>query len=115
MKKLKVIYNIIKPFINKYTIVLIGFGLFMSFGEYSIFNRLRLSHSVDELEKQKTDYQKEIDKAKLDLKQLSTNKSNLERIAREKYNMRKSDEEVFIIKTLDNDSIASEKEKEQEE
>lgn len=109
MEKLKVIYKVIKPFINKYTLVLLGFVLFMSFGEYSFFNRFSLQHSVSELEKEKKQYEDDIIKARLELKQLNTNKESIERTAREEYNMRKANEEVFVVKTLDADTIDTEK------
>lgn len=105
MEKLKAIYKIIKPFINKYTIVIGGCILFMSFGEYSIIERIRLEHSVSELEKEKAQYEQNIKKAREDLKQLNKNNENLERMAREKYNMRKANEEVFIIKYSEADSV----------
>lgn len=108
MEKLKSKYKVIKPFINKYTIVLAGFLIIMSFGEYSLINRFQLEHSVAELEKEKAQYEEDIKKAREELKLLNKDNENLERLAREKYNMRKTNEEVFIIKSLEVDSLETE-------
>lgn len=81
----------------------IGFLLFMSFGEYSFINRIKLTHSVSELEKEKNQYEEDIKKAKLELNQLISNKNNMERMAREKYQMHKTNEEVFYIAEKDSD------------
>lgn len=108
MKKLKAIFKIIKPFINKYTVTIGAFVLLMSFGQYSFINRIKLLHSVSELEKEKKQYEDDIVKAKQELQQLNSNKNNLERLAREKYLMRKKNEDVFLIQedgSLPNDSI----------
>lgn len=97
MEKLKVFFKIIKPYINKYTIVFTLFFVFMFLGKYSIIERIKLYRSVTELEKEKEQYEKDIIKARKELNQLNTTKENLERMAREKHYMRKQKEEVFII------------------
>jgi cell division protein FtsB len=108
VKKLKAFYKIIKPFINKYTITIGAFALLMSFGQYSFINRFKLLRNETALEKEKKQYDDQIEKAKLELQQLNTNKNNLERLAREKYLMRKKNEDVFLIQedgTSPSDSI----------
>lgn len=97
MDKIKALFGIIKPFINKYTIVLALFLIFMFLGKYSIIERVKLYKSVTELEKEKEQYEKDIIKARKELNQLNTTKENLERRAREKHYMRKQKEEIFII------------------
>ena len=75
VKKLKAFYKIIKPFINKYTITIGAFALLMSFGQYSFINRFKLLRNEAELEKEKKQYDDQIEKAKLELQQLNTNKN----------------------------------------
>lgn len=97
MEKLKAFLKFIKPYINKYTIVIALFIVFMFIGKYSVIERVKLYRSVSELEKEKEQYEKDIIQARKELLQLNTTKENLERLAREKHLMRKQNEEVFII------------------
>ncbi len=97
MEKIKVFYRLIKPYINKYTITLTVFIIFMFCGKHSIIERVKLHKSVTQLEKEKSQYEKDIIKARKELHQLNTMKDNLERMSREKHLMRKKNEEVFII------------------
>jgi len=97
MKKIKAILKKIAPLINKYTIAVVAFLVIMSLGQYGIINRIKLTRSVFGLEKEKEQYEKDIVNARKELNQVNTSKANLERLAREKYMMRKKNEEVFII------------------
>ncbi len=97
MKDLKNIFKVIKPFINKYTIVIGIFTAIMLLGKYSLVKRIELSNSVSELENEKARLETSIKKAKHELELLNNNKYNLERLAREKYLMRKENEDIFLI------------------
>jgi cell division protein FtsB len=98
MDKLKAFFRVVKPVVNKYTIALGLFALIMSFGEYSWFQRVKLTNSVERLEKEKKQYEDDLQKAKSELNSLNKNTENLERMAREKYLMHKPNEDVFIVK-----------------
>ena len=50
-----------------------------------------------ELEDEKEYYQAEIENTKEDLKELTSDLNNLERFAREKYLMKRDNEEVFVF------------------
>ena len=50
-----------------------------------------------ELEDEKEYYWVEIENTKADLKELTSNLNNLERFAREKYLMKRDNEEVFVF------------------
>lgn len=50
-----------------------------------------------ELEDEREYYQVEIERTKKDLKELTSDMNNLERFAREKYLMKKDNEEVFVL------------------
>jgi cell division protein FtsB len=99
MEKLKSILKskFVRPIYNRYTFVAVIFAIVLFTGEYSIINRFKLVQSVKELKKEKEQYEKDIIKAREELKQLNTTKENLEKMAREKYLMRKQNEDVFII------------------
>ncbi len=97
MEKVKAFLRFIKPYINKYTIVIALFFMLLFFSKYSIIERIRLYKSVAELEREKKQYEENIIEAQEQLYQLNTTNENLERMAREKYRMHKQNEEVFII------------------
>lgn len=62
---------------------------------YSV--RLRLQSDLGKLKTEKIFYQKKIKQDSLNLSELKTNKANLEKFAREKYLMKKENEDIFII------------------
>ncbi len=99
MDKLKAFFlRAIKFKYIKYVIALSLFVLFMSFGTYSWFQRVKLTHSVEQLQAEKKQYEEELQKVKSELNSLNKNSESLERMAREKYLMHKPNEEVFIVK-----------------
>ena len=79
--------------------VLIGL-LFVSwmlfFDSNSYLNHKRLSNTIDQLEKDQRHYKEEIRKESIALNELS-NPEGLEKYAREKYHMKKENEEIFLI------------------
>lgn len=52
---------------------------------------------LNKLEEEKEFYQDEIKQIRADLKELKTNPKTLEKFAREKYLMKKDNEELFVI------------------
>ncbi len=52
---------------------------------------------LNKLEEEKGFYQEEIKQIRADLKELKTNPKTLEKFAREKYLMKKDNEELFVI------------------
>ncbi len=99
MKKLKGIILKVKPFAsNKYFMTLAVLLVWMTFFDENNFiilvqNRLKLA----ELEEEKEHYVKEIAESAADLKLLQNNKELLEKFAREKYLMKKENEEIFVF------------------
>lgn len=89
--------NIRKWLINRYTIVLFLFIIWMLFfDENSFLNHNEFNHELNKLKKQKKYYKEEI-KADKELIQKLNNKEQLETFAREKYHMKKENEDIFII------------------
>jgi len=64
------------------------------FDKHNLFTQFKLSRTIHQLEKEKQDYLLKIEEAK---QQKIYLENNLEKIAREKYFMKKPNEEVFII------------------
>lgn len=58
---------------------------------------MRLNRQIHSLEKEAQFYQSQIETAKRDREALITNPELLEKFAREKYYMKKNDEDVFLI------------------
>ncbi|MRI63378.1 septum formation initiator family protein [Ornithobacterium rhinotracheale] len=86
----------------KYIIVLILFSVWMLFFDQNSFlMHKELNNEIDKLNEDIEYYQKELDAQNQELKQLENNKSSYEKIAREKYFMKKSNEDIFIIELKD--------------
>lgn len=89
---------------NKYVWVLLFFSTWMIFlDNYSYFDHRFLDNQVSELEDNKEYYQEEIKKDEEQIKQLK-NPEQIEKYAREKYYMKKENEDIYIIE-LEGDSI----------
>ena len=79
--------------------ILIGllFVLWMLFFDSnSYLNHNRLSNDINQLQKDKQHYKEEIKKDSIALEELSSTEG-LEKYAREKYQMKKENEEIFLI------------------
>lgn len=89
------IHNILK---YKYSILIGFFLLWIGFFDSSnLVSIAKLNKEKRMLEKDRDYYLEEIEKASATRKQLFGNKENLEKFAREKYLMKKDDEDIFII------------------
>ncbi|TAI49298.1 FtsB family cell division protein [Flagellimonas allohymeniacidonis] len=90
-----------KVMTNMYILVLTIFVIWMAFFDTnSMLIHLELRKEIKKLERQKEFLQGEIDKDKEVLKKLSDT-SELEKFAREKYYMKKENEEIFLIEYED--------------
>lgn len=97
MGKIKEIWNAAKK--HKYTITIVGFLLIICFlDQNNLLLRLRHHRQIHELKSEIEHYTKLRDESIQGLQELANDSNNLERIAREKYGMHLSNEEVFIIK-----------------
>jgi len=85
---------------NKYVIVLAAFGLwFLFFDQYNVVDRIRMRSEIRQLESDREYFLEEIARDSLRLHELTTDKENLEKFAREQYLMKKSNEDVFVVIT----------------
>ncbi|RKE92290.1 FtsB family cell division protein [Ichthyenterobacterium magnum] len=100
----------LKPFKNLFVIILIVFAVWMLFFDAnSWLIHHELNTDIEDLENEKDYYKKEIKKDKKEIKELSTN-DGIEKLAREKYYMKKDNEDIYIIEYQD--SIPKKKEDE---
>lgn len=89
---------------NKYVWVLLFFSSWMIFlDNYSYFDHRFLDNQVSELEDNKEYYQQEIKKDEEQIKQLK-NPEQIEKYAREKYYMKKENEDIYLIE-FESDSV----------
>jgi cell division protein FtsB len=83
---------------NKYFYTAFAFLVWMVFfDQESFIEQYRLSQTLRGLESQKEFYIEEIEKNEMTIDLLETDSSALEKFAREKYFMKKDNEEVFVI------------------
>jgi cell division protein DivIC len=93
---LKTVFNFISRY--KYIISLAGFGLWIGFLDgNNIYDQVTLYNEISMLNDQKEQYLKVIEEDRIRLQELNKNQHNIERVAREKYYMHKSNETVFVI------------------
>ena len=85
-------------FRNKYFITVLVFVIWMLFfDQNNMISQYRLNNKVNELKEEKAYYKQEIKKDRKAAMELKTNKKTLERYAREKYLMKRDDEDIFLI------------------
>jgi len=83
---------------NKYFLCGAGFVVWMLFFDpRDLFSQLQHTRELNELKASKAFYQKEIAKESSELEQLKTNPAKLEKYAREKYLMKRENEDLYII------------------
>ncbi|MDE5420682.1 septum formation initiator family protein [Ancylomarina sp. DW003] len=98
MNKSKIKQLLIKAVSNKFTITLLIFFLWLLFlDQHSIWERKKYQNNIEALKKDKKHYLTKIKKDKESIHELKTNRENLEKFAREKYLMKKRNEDIFII------------------
>ncbi len=83
---------------NKYFISSLFFLVWMLFFDRNdLFSQLKYRNQVNKLKEEKEFYTKEIEKTQLELVELTSNQQRLEKFAREKYLMKRDNEDVFVI------------------
>jgi len=98
MNKLKNLYARIKPYLNKYIITLVVFGVFIVFvDDNNVIRRVEYEMEIKGLRQEIRHYQELRDQSAEKLHKLHSSDEELERIAREDYLMKKPNEEVFIV------------------
>ena len=96
---MKLFQNIPSWIKNKYLLTAAGFAIWILFVDDRDFITTHFRHKKElkKLEESKKYYQQQIAATKAELDQLKSNPSTLEKYAREKYFMKKDNEDLFII------------------
>lgn len=83
---------------NKYAFTALFFIVWvLFFDQNDIITQFGYRSELNTLEKDRDFYRKEILKTKTELEELTTNPKTLEKFAREKYFMKKNNEEIFVF------------------
>lgn len=89
---------------NKYFIATVLFLAWLTFFDKNdFFSQYEYRQKLKDQENDKKYYLDEIQKNRKDMNELMTNPKNLEKFAREKYLMKKDNEDIFVI--LQKDSV----------
>ncbi len=83
---------------NKYVITISVFGIWMLFfDQNNLVDRMRMSAEIRQMESDREYYIDQIEKDSTRLHELTTDKDNLEKYAREQFLMKKKNEDVFVV------------------
>lgn len=92
---MKKIFSFLK---NKYLLTIIGLLVWVIFFDKNdIGTQIELRQQVKHLEKERNYFSQEISVITSDIKELTTNPHTLEKFAREKYLMKRNNEDIFVI------------------
>lgn len=99
MTRIIKLYNRVPAiFKTRYSLVLYVFiGWMCFFDANNLFYRLQIYSDLREARQQKEYYREELAEIKLEMQQLFSNDESLERFAREKYFMKRPNEDVFVF------------------
>jgi len=90
--------KILKFFINKYTITLVLFVVWMVFFDSSsVLNRMKYREKLNSLKQEKHFFLEEIKKDSILSQKLLSDTTEIEKFARENYLMKKEKEDVFLV------------------
>ncbi len=96
MKPLSIIPRFLK---NKFLLTAIAFAVWMIFfDERDLFTQMEWRKELSALQESKKYFITETAKERLASKELKSNPSAIEKFAREKYGMKRDDEDVFIVR-----------------
>jgi cell division protein DivIC len=83
---------------NKYVLVISVFTIWMLFfDQNNMVDRIKMASQIRQLEADREYYQEAIEKDSIRLHELTTDKENLEKYAREQFLMKKKNEDVFVV------------------
>lgn len=83
---------------NKYLLATVAFIAWMLFFDRNdVMSQYDYRTQLNKLQAEKDFYTTEIEQVKKDLDELTTNRERLEKFAREKYHMKKDNEDVYVI------------------
>lgn len=96
MSKLLFLWDFIGK--HKYLITIIVFGVVIGFlDQNSIARRMKYAQEINQLNKEIEKYRAEYEESTERLNELMTNPEAMERVAREKYRMKKPNEDIYVF------------------
>ena len=85
---------------NRYILTSLAFGIWvMFFDQNNLLSQWQYAAELKKLQKGKEYYTQQIRQTKKELEELTTNPKSLEKFAREKYLMKKENEDIFLFVT----------------
>ena len=98
IKNMKLLNHIPSILKNKYLLTIVGFAVWMLFFDRNDFiTQIGRYQKLSELETNTSYFNKKIETAKTELEKRKIDPSAYERIAREKYYMKKDNEDIFLF------------------
>jgi len=83
---------------NKYLLTLLAFAVWIIFFDHNdLFMQIERTAELHQLEKGKTYYSTQIEAIKKELQDLKSDPASLEKAARERFMMKRDNEDVYII------------------
>lgn len=96
MDKFSSIWNVVRVY--KYLITLVIFGVIIVFlDENSILRRMEVAGEIRDTQNEIEKYQNDIEESVRLLNELDADSTSIERIARERYLMKKPNEDIFVF------------------
>jgi len=90
--------RLIGLFKNKYFLTTVAFLVWMIFFDKNdLFSQYQFHQQVSKLKQEREFLQKQTTEVNTQLTELSTDKTALEKFAREKYLMKKDNEDIFVV------------------
>jgi cell division protein DivIC len=95
---MRILKGLIRVLRNKYLLAITIFlAWLLFFDSRDIFSQIEKKAELNSLLETKRFYEEEIAKAKTQLSDIQSNTAALEKIAREKYKMKKANEDLFLV------------------
>lgn len=94
--------RVINTIKNKYLIAGVAFVVWMFFFDrYDVATQVSFQQEKSKLEEEKAYYTSETEKIEQSIKDVQFNPNEIQRIAREKYKMKKQSEDIYIISEIE--------------
>ena len=91
-------HKFFKFFINRYFLATVAFlAWIIFFDNYSLVRQYKLGKQLREIKEMKQHYITQIEENRKELEELVTNKKTEEKFAREKYLMKKDNEDIYVV------------------
>ena len=87
---------------NKYFLAAVAFLIWMCFFDrYDISTQISYQQEKNKLEEEKAFYETEITRIEKAIKDVQYNPNEIQRVARERYKMKKDNEDIYVIQEVD--------------